>query len=394
MSCIDVFEKYYSFAKLPTDNKFYNLKKENYELVKKLYTENATELPTYPLRATIQTTDFCNLNCIMCQIHSQRDKHKLQSMKKADFDLFADKLFPCLVEVHPSNIGEPMISEWFDYLCDTAIEYGVLLDITSNGTLLTEKKIHKILPNLLDIKISFDGVQKYTFERIRKNADYDVVVRNIDNLLRLRETEKSKGTVTLQMTVFNFNFRELPDLICFAKDKGVDRVKAYHVHSYSDDINKYSLFNDLQQFEEVRLQAIELAEQLDIELELSEPEVENNATMDLIAQKCRLLWAEWFIDSDGAVYPCHTHSYIPLGNIFQDTPKEVWNSEYAIKLRKTPTDNAVCNDVICRNCGMNYLKHDENQPVPYNKSDFLFNTSAENEPVKWNKRNKQFLINR
>jgi radical SAM protein with 4Fe4S-binding SPASM domain len=394
MSYIDVFEKYYSFAKLPTANKFYNLKKENYELVKKLYAENATELPTFPLRATIQTTDFCNLNCIMCQIHSQRDKHKLQSMKRADFDLFADKLFPYLVEVHPSNIGEPMISEWFDYLCDKSIEYGVLLDITSNGTLLTEAKIHKILPNLLDIKISFDGVKKETFERIRKNADYDAVVKNINNLLRLREQEKSNGTITLQMTLFNFNYQELPDLICFANNKGVDRVKAYHVHSYSDEINNYSLFNDLQHFEEIRLQSIELAERLHIALELSEPELENDTKPDLISQKCRLLWAECFIDSDGSVYPCHTHNFMPLGNIFNESVSSIWNSDYTVKLRTALTGNAFNTDVICKNCGMNFLKHNENQSVPYNKSDFLYNASVGNEPVKWSKRNKQFLINR
>jgi len=246
----------------------------------------------------------------------------------------------------------------------------------------------------LDIKISFDGVTKATFERIRKNANYDVVVKNIDNLLRLREQEQSKGTVTLQMTLFNFNYQELPDLIRFAKDRGIDRVKAYHVHSYSDEINQYSLFNDLQRFEEIRLQAIELAERLNIALELSEPEVENNATTDLLPQKCRLLWAECFIDSDGAVFPCHTHNFIPLGNIFANSVSSIWNSDYAVKLRKSLTGKVLCNDVICRNCGMNYMKYDENQPVPYNKSDFLYGTSAENEPVKWSKRNKQFLIRR
>jgi radical SAM protein with 4Fe4S-binding SPASM domain len=315
-------------------------------------------------------------------------------MKRADFDLFADKLFPYLVEVHPSNIGEPLISEWFDYLCDKAIEYGVLLDITSNGTLLNESKIRKILPNLLDIKISFDGAKKETFERIRKGASYDVVVKNVENLLRLREQGQFKGTVTLQMTVFNFNYQELPDLVRLAKNKGIDRVKAYHVHSYSEEINNYSLFHDLQRFEEVRLQTIELAEQLDIALELSEPKTKDNSTKDLISQKCRLPWAECFIDSDGAVYPCHTHNFISLGNIFIDDISSVWNSDYTVRLRKYLTGTCTDTEVICNNCGMNFLKYDENQPVPYNKSDFLYSTSVENEPVKWSKRNKQFLIKR
>ena len=101
----------------------------------------------------------------MCQIHSQEENHTLEQMAKSDFDKIVQKLFPTLMEVHPTNIGEPLISPWFDYLAEKAYEYGVLLDITSNGTLLTEEKIKKILPSLLDIKISFDGAKKETFEK-------------------------------------------------------------------------------------------------------------------------------------------------------------------------------------------------------------------------------------
>jgi radical SAM protein with 4Fe4S-binding SPASM domain len=391
MNCIDVFEKYYSFDKLNKNNKFYDLKKENYELVKKLYAEDAAEVPAFPLRATVQTTDFCNLNCIMCQIHSQREKHKLQSMKRADFDLFVSQLFPYLVELHPTNLGEPLISEWFDYLCNKAFEYGVLLDITSNGTLLTEQKILKILPTLLDIKISFDGLRKETFERIRRKADYDTVVKNINNFLRLRETTQSSGGITLQMTLFSFNYQELPGLIRFAADKGIDRVKAYHVFSYSDEINQYSLVNDLDKFEEVRLLAVDLANKLNIALEIAEPELQG-ATMNLISQKCRLPWSECFIDFDGEVYPCHSHNYKSCGNIFKEKLSDLWNSSYAMEIRRSLTTNSI--DTICKNCGMNYLKYDENQQVPYNKEGYLYNADKETNPVRWSSRSKQFLTKR
>ena len=173
---IDVFERYYSFSRLNKENPYYELKKQNYLAVKEAYFSDKFDLTTLPLRATVQTTDFCNLNCIMCQIHSQEEKHTLEQMAKSDFDKIVQKLFPTLMEVHPTNIGEPLISPWFDYLTEKAFEYGVLLDITSNGTLLSEEKIKKILPSLLDIKISFDGAKKETFEKIRKGADYDSVL--------------------------------------------------------------------------------------------------------------------------------------------------------------------------------------------------------------------------
>lgn len=392
MSCIDVFKKYYAFDKLPQDNKYYDLKRSNYESMKLAYEQNDILLKSFPIRATIQTTDFCNLNCIMCQIHSQRDRHKLQSMKKADFDLFVEKLFPYLVEVHPTNIGEPLTSEWFEYLCDKIVEYGVLLDLTTNGTLLTEKIAYKILPNLLDVKISFDGIKKETFERIRRNADYDLVIRNINNLLKIRDIVNPKGSITLQMTVFDFNYQELLDIIRFARDKGINRVKAYHVFAYSEEINKHSPFNNLSQFEETRIAAINLAKELNIDLEMSEPPNYSNDTSNLIYQKCRFPWSECWIDSDGNVYPCHTHNNRILGNIYTSDIESIWNSNQTTKLRKSLIDND--KECICTNCGMNYIKYDENQPVPYDTDAYLFKKNLDTNATRWSSRNRQFLLSR
>ena len=389
MQCVDVFGKYYSFGRLPQDNQYYQIKKDNYRQAMLSYNANCQELRSYPVRATIQTTDFCSLNCIMCQIHSRKENHKLQSMKKEDFDRVVEQLFPYLVEIHPTNIGEPLMSEWFDYFCDKTIEYGILMDITTNGTLLDEGRIYKILHNLLDIKISFDGIRKETFERVRRGANHDTVVKNICNLVKIRKREGAQGTVTLQMTLFSFNYSELPAVIKFAHESGVDRVKAYHVFSYSDEINKVSLVNNLERFEEIRTASIKLSGELNIELEISEPD--NGSIQDLICQKCRLPWSECWIDSDGEVYPCHSHSHISLGNIYYAGFQSIWNSDYALKLRSSLFNAA--DETICTDCGMNFVKHDENQAVPYDKPGYLHG-SASSSSVRWSGRSKQFLLGR
>jgi radical SAM protein with 4Fe4S-binding SPASM domain len=390
MKYIDVFNKYYSLDKLPQGNNYYNLKKNNYEQAKLLYDNNDIELPLFPIRATIQTTEFCNLNCIMCQIHSQRQNRKLRSMNKNNFDRIVEQLFPYLVEIHPTNIGEPLMSEWFEYLCDKVVEYGILLDITTNGMLLNEHKIYKILHNLLDIKISFDGIKKETYETIRKNSNYDTVVKNIDLLLEIKRRERAQGTVTLQMTLFEFNYLELIDVIKFAHRKGIDGVKAYHVFSYSDEINKFSLFNNLEQFEETRMASINLANELNIKLEISEPN--NGKIQNLICQKCRLPWTECWIDLDGEIYSCHSHDNISLGNIYSSDFQSIWNSDYAKRLRKSLINENI--KTICTKCGMNYIKYDENQAVPYNESGYLHNFSEEPNSIRWSSRSKQFLLRR
>ncbi|MCR5124281.1 MAG: radical SAM protein [Treponema sp.] len=391
---IDVFERYYSFSRLNKENPYYELKKQNYLAAKEAYFSDKTDLNTLPLRATVQTTDFCNLNCIMCQIHSQEENHTLKQMAKSDFDKIVQKLFPTLIEVHPTNIGEPLISPWFDYLAEKAFEYGVLLDITSNGTLLTEEKIKKILPSLLDIKISFDGAKKETFEKIRKGADFDKVVQNIKNFVRLRNASKSHATITLQMTLFNFNYTELPDVIRLAKDLGVDKVKAYHVFSYSSEIDNFSLMNNLSDFEKVRAESIELAKNIRMNVSINESLSENQVEAEpkLVHQKCRLPWAECFIDFDGEVYPCHTHNHKSYGNIFESDSESVWSSPYAIELRNALVTGKTEN-TICFNCGNNFVRVDKNAAVPFNKDDYLFNKTGSTN-INWGKRCKQFLLNR
>lgn len=391
---IDVLERYYFFSRLDKKNPFYDLKKENYLRSKEMYFSNKIQMNTLPLRATIQSTDFCNLNCIMCQIHSHEEEHSLKQMKKSDFDIIVERIFPTLMEVHPTNIGEPLVSPWFDYLCEKCSEYGVLLDITSNGTLLTLDKINKIVPNLLDIKISFDGYKKQTFERIRKGADYNLVLGNIKNLIKIKNERNPMATVTLQMTLFSFNYNELLDLVCLAKDIGINKVKAYHLFSYSMEMDEYSLVNHLEDFEKVRKDVLKLAKELEINVDIAEPESHNieSDVKHLVKQKCRLPWAECFIDYDGCVYPCHTHNHLPYGNIFTQDMRDVWCSDYAMSLRKGLVYDNIENS-ICNKCGNLFVRTDRNQGVPYNMDDYLFVKTGDNN-INWGKRCKQFLLNR
>jgi radical SAM protein with 4Fe4S-binding SPASM domain len=311
-------------------------------------------------------------------------------MKRRDFDSIVSKIFPCLVEIHPTDIGEPLTSEWFGYLCEKIMEYGILFDITTNGMLLNKDVIRKILPNLLDIKISFDGITKGTFEKIRKNSDFDRVKKNIRDVLSLRKEEDVKGTVTLQMTLFDFNYRELPDIVRFAKEEGIDRVKAFHVFSFYDEINSHSLINNPEEFEAFRTYTVNLAKELNIQLEISEPDGEKDTLNNLVYQKCRLLWGECWIDSDGYVYPCHSHGGTNLGNIYVNDFRCVWNSDVAVKLRECVIKKGSGN--MCTHCGLNYSNTIDDQAVPYDKMNFLYTSEKITDVIKWSNRSKQFFI--
>lgn len=55
----------YSIELLDSHNPYYELKVKNYDYCIQNYEANS-KLNYYPLRATIQTNETCNLKCIMC----------------------------------------------------------------------------------------------------------------------------------------------------------------------------------------------------------------------------------------------------------------------------------------------------------------------------------------
>ena len=186
-----------------------DLKLTNYRQACTEHAKCAIELKSLPSKIILQTTDHCNLRCPICQLSSTQKK---SSMPLKIFERIVDELFPTLIELHPTNIGEPLVSPWFDYLCKKMENFGVLLDLTTNGTLLSDERISMLTPIIRDIKISFDGATKKTFEEKRLGAKFENVCDNISRLSKALSKTKRKVNLTLQMTLMRSNYSELPDL--------------------------------------------------------------------------------------------------------------------------------------------------------------------------------------
>lgn len=133
----------------------------------------------------------CNLRCRMCHVSFEG------TMSKQKLDI--DKVLHELKDVTPGTIillggaYEPMSHPGFAKLVTTLSDRGCFIDMTTNGTLFTDKMIDKIKDvNFRHIEISFDGIRKDTYEYIRRRADWDVTtsrVRNFRNAMRNKPVE-------------------------------------------------------------------------------------------------------------------------------------------------------------------------------------------------------------
>ena len=98
-----------------------------------------------PWRITFDTNpDDCNLHCIMCEDHSpysttQSDRRREgRPKRRMGIDLIrqvmAESRGTGLREIIPSTMGEPLLYRHFDEILDLCAEYGVKLNLTTNGT--------------------------------------------------------------------------------------------------------------------------------------------------------------------------------------------------------------------------------------------------------------------
>lgn len=334
-----------------------------------------------PAKVVLQTTDRCNLDCPHCQISRSEKK---PSMSEAVLERVVAELFPTLVELHPTNVGEPFLWPHFERLCGEMQRYGVLMDLTTNGTLIDDRRAAWIAPIAREVKVSFDGARRETFERLRRGADFDVVCANVRRLV----AATIPGTMAMQMTILRSNHAELPELVRLAARLGVGRVKAYHVFAFRAELDVESMAGDRDAWPRTLDAALREGAKLGVQLQCAEPP---GSVQDVEREVCHLPWHETWVDLDGAVLPCHSHGGDVAGNILDAPFVAAWNGSLYRRIRRG--FGARCPAWHCDGCGMTYRKRAEHAPVPYDPESFL---SAEGRmglkrsPIRWSGRMRQF----
>lgn len=341
-----------------------------------------------PSKVTFQTTDACNLACPHCQISVARKKPRMDEQLLVHLER---ELLPDLIELHPTNVGEPFAWRPFRRLCRLLHDHGVVLDLTTNGTLLDPHRVEWIAPIARDVKVSFDGATAATFERLRRGASFEAVCDNVRGLVaRLHRVRARRPIVALQMTLMRSNVRELPDLVRLGADLGVDRIKAYHLFSFSEDLDAESLMPDLDRWTPVLEEALGLGQELGLDMQIAEPPAPGNRDL-LPTRACFLPWHETWIDVDGAVLLCHSHGNEVAGWFGKRPFADIWNGPL---LQRVRAGFAAGRPVgACDGCGMTRWKASEHEPVPYDPASFLSPTARstiDEAPVRWSGRMRPF----
>jgi len=171
----------------------------------------------------VEAAFACNLRCVMCP---WREMAKTASDKGIMTQKIWQSIRPYLPEARSIDFtggGEPLLHPRLPRWIEEAKAAGCETGFLSNGLLLNEKKLIKILAAGINwICISMDGATAEIYNKIRVGSNFDRVCRNVANIARLRRDKQPKTMINF--VLMNMNFHQVEEIVRLAARLGVDQV--------------------------------------------------------------------------------------------------------------------------------------------------------------------------
>lgn len=313
-------------------------------------------------------TPLCNLHCVMC---GQRgDKGVLKGSvgaQEAKKILSIDQYKKLIDELAPKKPvyylwgGEPFLYPDLFPLVEYIQKSGSLCSVNTNGTFL-EQYAHEIVKNKWNaVFVSLDAFEEVN-DSIRGKGSYAKVIKGFEAINREKKKQGSSlpfmGVVT---TVTNKNYESLADLAEASKDFNLD-WHIYNLGTYTNDnivglqkkLMKESFNIDIDCLEgyntgyNKNIDGYKLHEILhkihetnyghpSITVPALNPEKIQTYYSDLetpVRNHCIVPWCQTNIKYNGDVHFCADYPDYVLGNITEQSFKEIYNGERANKFRE------------------------------------------------------------
>ncbi|MEO7021712.1 MAG: radical SAM protein [Ktedonobacteraceae bacterium] len=332
-----------------------------------------------PWRITFDTNpDDCNLYCIMCEEHSpystlQRERIQAgRPKRRMDIALIRRVLEESqgtpLREIIPSTMGEPLVYRHFDEIIDLCQQYGVKLNLTTNGTFPgrgVQAWAERIVPVASDVKISWNGARKETQEAIMRGSRWERVLENVRTFVCVRDAHAASGgnrcRITFQMTFLETNVEELAEMVQLAASLGIDRVKGHHLWVHFEEIKHLAMRRNPESIARWNIAVQKAYEAADRHLLPNGEKVllENifllapGVATDIAPRAvCPFLGREAWISAQGRFDPCCAPDALrrtlgEFGNLREQSVYDIWESPKYHQLQATYLDHT-----LCQSCNM------------------------------------------
>ena len=309
-------------------------------LAKRLDVKNLRDVLVFPQYLHLETIYACNSRCAMCSINWGHNK----SIKLTDelFDKFVSEVKDyahwikaiCLQRAGEATL-DPKLPERVKRLKEVGIKK---VFFSTNGQLLKPALSKKLVENGLDeLMISIDAITNETYKKIRPNLDFDTVMANALEAVRLRDEINPKMIIRVRLVILDENKHEVPEWVSFWEEKlkSHDRIDAKPVHTFGNQLK---------------------------------PESDENVAR-FADKPCVSLFSTMSINTDGLVGLCGTdyNERIVMGDFSKNTLLEIWTNELFVKYREYHLTKQRNNIEMCCGCDIwdreqsSILEHGNNE---------------------------------
>lgn len=297
-----------------------------------------------PTKLQLETTNRCNLGCIECYRTNLDFKAQIGDLSFENFRKIL-KQFPYLRGISLFGLGEPLMNrELGDMLAYLRKDRAhVRPYITTNATLLDEKRVAMLVKHHVDLTISLNAATPQTYKQTTGDTRYDLP-QIVDNLKRLSAAaRKADLRFTICMVIMNENVAEIPEYIRLAQAVGAH--EAYFGEQNYDGAGEQLddlLLRDPQLVRHKLQAARDLGARLGVRVGHSKRDPSIWGSKNAFVP-CKYLWKMPYITWDAYLLPCCARPFpgvFNFGNILQTgddkgTPfRELWFSDAFNAMRR------------------------------------------------------------
>lgn len=317
-------------------------------------------LVRFPFTFEVEVTTKCKLRCIMCEhTYWQKDEWDNRDLSFDDFKRIVDQ-FPSLLWINLTGEGSPFLNR--DYL--RMIEYVksklIFTVVIDSFASLNENIACQLIKLGVDkVRVSIDAATKETYEKIRVGANFDRVIQNIKNFIKLKKEMNSLiPELDFMYIVFKPNYQEIIDFI--------QLIGSLKDREWLAERNVIQ-FVSLLEFEEIKdlvyeppqalqREVFKKGKDLGFQIIWCHPSHQPQEKPPL--EEC-IYWTEPYIMMGGYVLPCcvvlmsNNRAFLrkySFGNILENPFKEIWNSKRYRQFRKIVLNDRGMVPLLCKGC--------------------------------------------
>jgi len=301
----------------------------------------------------IELSFNCNLSCIMCGFG--KDVNPISKEKFLSFDKYKkilEQIGNKTKAIRLNGRGESTIHPDFIKIVDyTRLKFPHLkIILFSNLSFKKQEIIDSFIKNNMQLFISLDSPLKKELEYIRKGANFNFIINNLEKL------KKSTVRPFIIFTIQEINYNRIYEIAEFALEYNCNIL--YNTIRRDEGIDEFISIvkNDIDFISEQFEKGKKLFEKTNLQF-LFPDQLAGIRLYNSFAQKthgslnyCPALNKELCILYDGKVTPCNMFNPYKYGNIFENSLDEIWEGKERKYFLKNYKSHYYCKN--CANLGM------------------------------------------